>query len=911
MSRTGKTAASGLGGGSLAGVLDALATLASSSGVLGFANRLHLTILDAVLGALAGTTVAVVFSLAAFFFGRWMSVRRRVFAVHLAVLLLALPLLVYDAFALFHGVQASRVPGHHVLSLALVLVGAAGIYLAVSAWGRVLACLAPAHDGSGKNNPGKARPRLTVALGLACAVAAWAAGTFNRTVLPRLYPWFHLSLSVVALVLCLLAVRLFFPLGRSDDNGGHRASARWTWVVGLVAGALLAGGLLVEMPSLAHSQSLRFFVYEKTHLASVVMRVLPVRRPTASRAASSALGEALPALPPGPRRPDADIVLITIDAVRADHLGCYGYSRPTTPNIDALAARGVRFAHAYTQAPHTSFSLASVMIGKYYPTLARLAPSDTHETMAKLLRVYGWKTAAFFPPAVFYIDAHKMKAFEANNFDFEYVKYEYLDAEGRIDQIADFLGAEHPRKLFLWLHLFEPHEPYLKHAGFDFGASDLDRYDSEIAYADAVVGKVMALIQRQRPGAIVVVAADHGEEFGEHGGRYHGTTLFEEQVHVPLIIAVPGGLPHVVNGPVQLIDISATLLGLLDLPIPARMRGLNLGPWLASPPAPDERLPPVFAEVEDKRMVVLGPEKLICDVTKDYCSYFDLRSDAREQRDLADRSPDRVALLRGHLDRWLGQQARYEASLLGAAGEGGDFARSIELARLGDARMALPLAQMLDGNAPVAARREAAALLVTSLPPRAETLPALRTATARADDAEIRNWAAVAAMRLGATELQDRVRVLLTTGNRDTPAALPIYAALALAAKGDGTGTSVLGKGLESCDADVLLCKQILAAMATLKDPHSVDALVEHLAFVQTRLETVEALAAVADARSIPALVACLEADAYVPVRAAAAQALGRLGGVRSLQALKSALTREHEAQVLVAIRAALAERGR
>lgn len=907
MSKAGRTLANGMGGGLLAGALDGLATLTSSPGVLGPSNRFHLIVLEALLGALAGTAVVCLLALAVLLFGRLLPARRLV-ASYLGALLLALPLFGYDAFALFHGVQASRIPAHQVLSLVLVVVCAGGLFGLVWGWGWALARLARTHDG-----PGKARARLglALALGLACMVAALLAGNLNRTVLPRLYPWFHLSLSAAQLVFCLLAVRLLFLLGGYAGNRADQPDGRRIWLFVLGASAFLVVGLVIEVPALARSQSLRFFIYEKTHVASIAMRMLPLPRTTTSLAAAAGSVDRLPPLPEGPRRPDADIVLITIDAVRADHLGCYGYRRPTTPNLDALAARGVRFAHAYTQAPHTSFSLASVMIGKYYPTLARLAPSDTHETMAKLLRIYGWKTAAFFPPAVFYIDAQKMKAFESNNFDFEYVKYEYLDGEGRIGQIADFLRAEHPRKLFLWLHLFEPHEPYVKHPGFDFGPSDLDRYDSEIAYADAVVGKVIALVQRERPGAVVVVAADHGEEFGEHGGRYHGTTLFEEQVHVPLIVAVPGVAPHVVNGPVQLIDISATILGLLDLPRPARMRGTNLGPWLASPPAPDERLPPAFAEVEDKRMVVLGPEKLICDVSKDYCSYFDLRGDAREQHDLADRYPERVAVLRQQLDRWLGQQARYEASLLGAAGEGGDYAGLIERARLGEAGVVLALAQMLDGRAPLAARREAAALLVTSLPPRGEALPVLREVAAKADDADIRNWAAVAAVRLGASELQARVRALVTAGNGDLPAALPVHAALALAEKGDGGGVTVLGKALDGCDANVLLCKQILAAMASLKDPRAVDPLVEHLAFVQTRLETVEALAAIADPKSIPALVACLESDAYVPVRAAAAQALGRLGGARSLQALQSALTTEHEAQVLVAIRAALAGHGR
>jgi arylsulfatase A-like enzyme len=889
----------GFCGGVLAGAADAIATLLASSGILSASNRMHLIAVDSGLAALAGGVLAGVFVAGVLGLKRALARTQWFTAAHATTLLLASPLLVYDAFALFHGVQASRIRWHNLLSAALILLGAAGLWLAVSLWAKLRARAECPADVKASARGGAGFALLA---GTALAVAALAFGRANTVVLPRLYPWFHLSLSASQLVLWVLALRLFLGLGR------------WLrpWLVGLV-GLVLAGsigiGLALGLRALATSQSLRFFVYEKTQLASIIMRGLPVRKTLAVLANASPIASALPRLPQGPHRLDADIVLITIDAVRADHLGCYGYPRPTSPNIDALAARGARFEHAYTQAPHTSFSLASLMIGKYYPTLARLAPSDTHETLAKLLRRYGWKTAAFFPPAVFYIDAHKMKAFEASNFDFEYVKYEYLDAQGRVGQIEDFLRAENPRKLFLWLHLFEPHEPYEHHAGFDFGTRDVDRYDSEIAYADAVVGRVVKLVEQKRPGAIIILAADHGEEFGEHGGRYHGTTLFEEQVHVPLIVAVPGLAPRTIAGPTQLIDISATILGLLDIPIPARMRGTDLGPWLANSPAPSDRLPPAFAEVEDKRLVALARERLICDVGKDYCSYFDLDSDPLEQHDLADQRLDRVAILRQRLNGWLGQQARYETNLFGAAGGAGDFARLIERARLGDVHVASSIADALGGNAPVAARREAASLLVTALPPRSETLRALLVAAGTAGDDDVRDWAAVAATRLGASQMQERLHTILARPSTEATQALHVQAALALAEKVDKAGVPVLADALDSCANDVSLCKRIVAVLGDLHDPRAVHPLVEHLAFVQTRRETVEALAILADPTSVPALVACLKTDEYVPVRVAAATALGRLGGARSVQALQSALTRESEEPVLAAVRAALAAR--
>jgi len=885
----------GFWGGMLAGVTDSLFALLAGGSLLGSTHWMHVLAIGGGLGALAG------FSLAVVFFGwslgleqllgrsRWLS------GAHAVALLLALPLIVYDAFALFHGARASQISAHGLLSVLLVFLGAAFVWSGATLWD----CLR-AHADAGE------RRGTLLVLGLVLVGLGLCGGWANQSILPRLYPWFHLTLALAQLVLCVLGVRLLLAVGR------RILPRRWSWTLAFVAALALLVGTLVERSALSRSQVLRYFIHEKTQLARIFVHILPQPSPrVAPSGVARQAPDALPPLGPGPHRPNADIVLITVDAVRADHVGSYGYARPTTPNIDALAARGVRFERAYTQAPHTSFALVSLMIGKYYSTLARLASSETHETLAWILRRYGWKTAAFFPPAVFFVDAQKMKAFESNNFDFEYVKYEYLDAEARVRQIEDFLDQENPKKLFLWLHLFEPHEPYEEHPGFAFGSRDIDRYDSEIAYSDSVVGKVLDLLGERRPGAIVIVAADHGEEFGEHGGRYHGTTLFDEQARVPLIVAGPGLGAHAVAGAVQIIDIPATVLGLLDLPRPARMRGTDLGPWLATPPAAADRLPPAFAEVEGKRMVVLGSEKLICDIGRDYCSLYDLESDPGEKRDLADARPERVAALRQRLDIWLSLQSRFEAKLEGAAGGEGEIARAVERARLGDAGVAQTLAEMLLKAAPVASRREAAHLLVTALPARPESKSALLAAANQAEDGTIRDWAAVAALRAGADEVRERVQALLAEAAGPVTKGVRVEAAMALAEQSDAAGIEALVQALDACEGDMTVCRRIIAALAKLKDGRAVAPLVARIDVVLTRHEIVKALAAIGDAAAVPTLITRLESDPYVSVRAAAAEGLGCIGGARAVQALRTALHREKEEIVLASVRTALARRGR
>jgi len=396
-------------------------------------------------------------------------------------------------------------------------------------------------------------------------------------------------------------------------------------------------------------------------------------------------------------RPRLSVLLIVVDSMRADHLGAYGYGRPTSPRLDAMARGGIAFTHATSQAPWTRPSVASLFTSTYisvHRVLFSMRVVDGQErsdalnenflTLAEAMSAGGFATGGF-----------GMKQHLNPEFGFGQGFDGYDMQLGRAEKInrrtLDWLRRADPERFFIYLHYNDPHYPYTPRPGFDsFGvakprvqingatrkafregnlplfpedARDLvDLYDAEIRYTDHHIGKLVDTITaRGYSNLLIVVTADHGEEFLEHGDITHGHSLYSELLHVPLIVS-GSALPADSRGArrdtqVQVIDIMPTLLDLAGLPAPPGIQGVTFAGALSAGAASasgaaafSERLEP--EEPGFSETIVEGRWKLIRDLAGGRTMLFDLSADPGEQvRIEADRQ-EMVTRLLAQLDTW-------------------------------------------------------------------------------------------------------------------------------------------------------------------------------------------------------------------------------------------------------------------
>lgn len=295
------------------------------------------------------------------------------------------------------------------------------------------------------------------------------------------------------------------------------------------------------------------------------------------------------AVPPPPP-PPASVVFILIDTLRADHLGVYGYDRPTSPAIDRLAAESLVFRQARSVAPWTNPTIASLFTGRrptavLEPAVHRLAvetrlPPDL-PLLAEKLRDAGLRTAALVDHPGISPGLGFARGFETFTRLFEGLdkpRWGFTDDDIVLAAFAEQVARFGGERFFLYLHLVYPHRPYEPPAPFDtmFGEITdqtsravrdqmVNAYDAEIRFTDQVVEQVLAELARQQrlDDAWIVLTSDHGEGFWEHGRDEHGNSLFDELLHVPLIVRPPRGsgiAPRAIEAPVSLVDLHATVL---------------------------------------------------------------------------------------------------------------------------------------------------------------------------------------------------------------------------------------------------------------------------------------------------------------------------------------------------------------
>ena len=296
-----------------------------------------------------------------------------------------------------------------------------------------------------------------------------------------------------------------------------------------------------------------------------------------------------------------NLVLVTIDTLRADRLGCYGYRAGETPNLDQLAKRGAVFENAVTHTPLTAPSHASIFTG-LYPTAHQVRDTGgfvlgaAHATLAQILQQRGWDTAAFIGASVLKRQFGFSRGFavyddEMPPPDPHRVSGDYAERRAAVvvDRASKWLDARSAKPFFLWVHLFDPHSPYDPPAPFkEKFRSRL--YDGEVAYTDQQVGRLLAAVAR-RPGAantLVAVLSDHGESLSDHGEYSHGVFLYDATVRIAFLLAGPGVPAGArVKQQARAIDVLPTLLALTNVPVPQSAQGSNLAPALQGKPEPE------------------------------------------------------------------------------------------------------------------------------------------------------------------------------------------------------------------------------------------------------------------------------------------------------------------------------------
>jgi len=862
---------------------------------------------------------------------------------------------------IFEGRRASQIPMKSLFTIGL------GAVLLLMSYGVVYIII------NFKNRLTERRlkdPQVLLGLGF-MAMASAAMHVADKKVLPGLYDFFHILLSFASMTAAFLFVYgVYLELKK-------RGIRFWSVLVkpanvGLIAlVSVFLGGM--GLMHIGRNNRNRTSAFKKTVMTAKLLRGAQSIRilPEPKELRASVADDIPPPQAPGIRLPNKNIVLLSIDALRADRIGVYGSTRGVTPNIDRIFGKGTRFVRAYTPIPQTSYAITSLLTGGYLVSPERVRKLGRRTTMPEVLHRFNYKSAAFYPPAVFFLDRKFFLDYEKTRLGFGHYVVQYHktnvddDAGRRVDAALDVLrewkviserdnnddvndnnkdsnedindnnkdndddvndndkdnddnvndnnnddnsnsnnnieesvtdspandtndpndtseSSERSSKFFLWLHFFDPHHPYDRREGYGpKGTSDIARYESEIAYVDAQVGRLHAALKKHNEDTIFVLTADHGEAFGEHGTSTHGTSLYDEQIRVPFLIA-GGGVPDkVINAPVDTASIAPTLLSLVDLPLPATMEGNDLTPFMAE--APESGIPPAFSRlaIPDKNleMASMDKHKLIRDIKHNTLELFDISKDPQERNPL-DIDNSRAARktaskLLGHIKAW---NKRLQGKLTTTKEAETDYNRLI-----------------LSADPEV--RRNATKALL-SRPLKEELSDTLTKLMNEDPDFEVRHRAAILAARLGIKEAMDPVEKLLE--RPDVPIEMLHAGAMALANANRKTAVQPLIEVFQHT-SEAQPQRKIIKTLGLLKDPAALELLLKTMHTPGIALQSVRAIGDIAHPKGVKPLLERLEIPGTQAIlRAEILRTLGKIGTPAALQRVRIAIEQDQNQDPLV-----------
>jgi choline-sulfatase len=448
-------------------------------------------------------------------------------------------------------------------------------------------------------------------------------------------------------------------------------------------------------------------------------------------------GQAAKSTPP-------DVYLITIDTLRADHVGCYGNKQIETPALDALAGDGVRFSQAFTHSPITNTSHITILTG-LLPSVHGVTDfavplSPQHVTAAELLKKHGYQTAAFIGAVI--LDSNTLAPGLDRGFDFydNFPKGDGKDADGKtadgknkerwgrverrgmevVNHAEAWFEKHRTGPHFVWVHLYDPHDPYEPPAPFSEKYKD-HLYDGEIAYADSAVAHWIAFLKKAGvyDNAIIIVTGDHGEGLGEHGEDTHGLFLYDSTLHIPMIVKTAGGAHRgtVIDAQVRTTDILPTLLSATGMAAPVELNGESLLPLLDQSAAPDREL---FGETDYPLRWGWAPLRALRTqntklIEAPRPELYDLHADPKELKNLYTADGASVKSMQGEMAKWkakLPEQANKLAENLPDPKDKVEVQNQLHNAMLAaddnrttDARQFLEEALQLDPNSPTALRQ--------------------------------------------------------------------------------------------------------------------------------------------------------------------------------------------------------------